>query len=55
MRNLSEWFYNDNNIPPYELQKKGDIECYDKFMKQRPNYPKIWWYNIVLIFKHKKN
>jgi hypothetical protein len=20
MRNLSEWFYNDNNIPPCELQ-----------------------------------
>jgi hypothetical protein len=32
---LSEWFYNDNNnIPSHELQRKGDIECYDKFMEQ---------------------
>ena len=52
MRILSEWFYNDNNIP-HELQWKGDIECYDKVMGQCPNYPKIWWYNLVLTFKQK--
>jgi hypothetical protein len=51
MRTLSEWFCN-NNIP-HELQRKGDIECYDKFMERRPNYPKIWWHNLVLIFKQK--
>jgi hypothetical protein len=35
MRILSEWFDNDNNnIPPHELQRKGDIECYDRFMEQ---------------------
>ena len=49
MRTLSEWFYNDNI--PHELHRKGDIECYDKVMGQRPNYPKIWWYNLVLAFK----
>jgi hypothetical protein len=52
MRILSEWFYNDNYIP-YELQRKGDIECYDKFMEQYPNYPKIWWHNLILLFKQK--
>jgi len=52
MRTLSEWFYSDN-IPSHELQLKGDIECYDKVMEQRPNYPKICWYNLVLIFKQK--
>ncbi len=51
MLTLSERFYN-NNIPP-ELQRKGDIECYDKVMEQRPNYPKIWWYNLVLAYKQK--
>jgi hypothetical protein len=44
MRIIStEWFYNDNNIP-YELQWKGDIECYDKVMEPRPIYPKILRY-----------
>ena len=52
MRALSERFCN-NNIPSPELQRKGDIECYDKLMKQLPNYPKIWWYNLVLPFKQK--
>jgi hypothetical protein len=47
MRTLSEWFCNDNI--PHELHRKGDIECYDKFMQQRPNYPKIWWSNLFLI------
>ena len=49
---LSEWFYN-NNIS-HELQWKKDIECYDKVMGQRPNYPMIWWYSLVLIFKQEK-
>ena len=32
---LSEWVYNDNNnILLHELQRKGDIGCYDKFMEQ---------------------
>ena len=46
MRTLLEWFCNDNI--PHELQWKRDIECYDKVMGQLPNYPKIWWYNLVL-------
>jgi len=53
MRILSEWFYNGNNNIPYKLQRKGDIECYDKFMEQCPNYPKIWWYNLIIPFKQK--
>ena len=53
MRTLSEWFCNDNI--PNELQWKGDIECYDKVMEQRPIYPKIWWYKLVLTFKQKKD
>ena len=52
MCTISKWFCN-NNIP-HELQWKGDIECYDKIMGQSPNYPKIWWYNLVLIFKQEK-
>jgi hypothetical protein len=37
----------------YELQRKGDLECYDKVMESHPNYPKIWWYNLVLVYKQK--
>jgi len=51
MRTLSGWFCNDNIS--HELQSKGDIECYDKVMEQRPNYPKIWWNNLVITFKQK--
>jgi hypothetical protein len=46
MRILSKWLCCFNSIP-YELQWKGDIECYDKVMELHPNYPKIW-YNLVL-------
>ena len=49
MRALSDWFCSYNI--PHELQRKGDIECYDKVMEQHPNYPKIWWYRLVLRFK----
>ena len=52
MRTLSKWFCNDNI--PYELQWKGDIECYDKVVRQRLNYPMVWWYNLVLTFKREK-
>ncbi|HET9805731.1 MAG TPA: hypothetical protein VFP49_02365 [Nitrososphaeraceae archaeon] len=41
------------NVFSYELQKKKDIECYDKVMDIYPNYPKIWWHNLVLAFKQK--
>ena len=36
-----------------KLQKKRDIECYDNLMCLYPNYPKIWWYNLVLGYKQK--
>jgi hypothetical protein len=45
MRTFLEWLC--DGIPS-DLQRKGDIECYDKVMKLYPNYPKIWWYNLVL-------
>ena len=50
MRTLSKWF--SFNSIPYELQWKGEIECYEKVMEPRPNYPKIW-YNRVLEYKQK--
>jgi hypothetical protein len=50
MCTLSEWLCCSDSIP-HELQWKGDVECYNKVMGQRPNYPKIWWYNLVLAFK----
>jgi hypothetical protein len=53
MRTLTEWFCSDNI--PYELQQNGDIECHDKVMEQRPNYPKIWWYNLISTFKQMKD
>jgi hypothetical protein len=31
-----------------------DIECYDKLMEQYPNYPKIWWHNLIIPFQQKK-
>jgi hypothetical protein len=45
MRALSEWLYNDNI--PKELQRNGDIECYDKVMDEYPNYPMIWYCQMV--------
>ena len=51
MRILSEWFYSDNTS--HKLQHKGDIESYDKVMGGHPDYPKIWWYNLVLTVKQK--
>lgn len=53
MRTLTEWFCSDNI--PYELQQNDDIECHDKVMEQGPNYPKIWWYNLILTFKQMKD
>jgi hypothetical protein len=41
------------NIFPYEIQGKNDIECYDKVMDLYPDYPKIWWYNFILGYKQK--
>ena len=53
MNILSEGFYNDK-IPHHEIQRKGDIECYDKFMEHYPTYPKIWWHNLILSLKKAK-
>ena len=53
MRILSKWFYNGNNNIPYKLHRKGDIECYNKLMERCPNYPKIWWHNLIIPFKQK--
>ncbi|HSF00242.1 MAG TPA: hypothetical protein VLA48_05040 [Nitrososphaeraceae archaeon] len=50
MRIFLEWFYYNSTL--HELQWKGDIECHDKVMESRPNYPKIW-YNLVLSYKQK--
>ncbi|HET9807605.1 MAG TPA: hypothetical protein VFP49_11900 [Nitrososphaeraceae archaeon] len=47
-------FFQCWNIFSCELQWKRDAECYDKFMDIYPNYPKIWWYNLVLAFKKAK-
>ena len=30
------------NVFPYDLQWKGDAECYDKVMEPYPAYTKIW-------------
>ena len=32
------------------LKIRKEIECYDKVMELRPNYPKIW-YNLGLGYK----
>ena len=34
------------------LKISKEIECYDKVMELRPNYPKIW-YNLGLGYKQK--
>lgn len=34
------------------LKIRKEIECYDKVMELRPNYPKIW-YNLGLGYKQK--
>ena len=47
MRTLIEWIW---ERIPHELQRRGDIEDYDKVMEQRPNYFKIL-YNRVLRYK----
>ena len=44
MRTLSELLCESIS---HELQWKGEIECYDKVMEPRTNYPKIWWYNLI--------
>ena len=49
MQTSCQW----QNIFPYELQRKKDIECYNKVMDLYPNYPKIWWYNLVTRYKAK--
>ena len=43
-----------HNIFPCEIQRKKDIECYDKVMDLYPNYPKIWWDKAVLAFKQRE-
>ena len=48
MKTSFQW----QNVFPYKLQKKKDIECYDKVMDIHPNYPMII-YNLVLAFKQK--
>ena len=47
MQTIFQW----RNLFSCELQWKGDAECYDKVMDTYPNFPKIWWYNLVLAFK----
>ncbi len=49
MRTFVDWMLDSI---PHELQRKGDIECYEKAMELHPNYPKIW-YNSVLKYKQK--
>ena len=49
MQTIFQW----RNLFSCELQWKGDAECYDKVMDTYPNFPKIWWYNLVLAFKQK--
>ena len=40
-----------NNIP-YEIECKGEIECYDKINELHPKYPAII-YNYALKYKQK--
>jgi tetratricopeptide (TPR) repeat protein len=49
MRTFVEWIWDSI---PHELQRKGDIECYEKAMELHPNYPKIW-YDRGLRYKQK--
>ena len=39
-------------ITSYELQRKKDIECYDKIMESHPNYVYIIYIHIIK-FKQK--
>ncbi len=39
-------------ITSYELQRKKDIECYDKIMESHPNYVYIIYIHIIK-FKRK--
>jgi hypothetical protein len=39
-------------ITSYELQRKKDIECYDKMMESHPNYVYIIYIHIIK-FKQK--
>jgi hypothetical protein len=41
-------------ITSYELQRKKDIECYDKIMESHQNYVYIF-YNYIIKFKEKLN
>ena len=36
-------------ITSYELQRKKDIECYDKIMESHPNYVYIIYIHIIKI------
>ena len=49
MRTFLEWILDSI---PHELQRKGDIECYDKAMELHPNCLKIW-FNRGLRYKQK--
>ncbi|MGZ5551953.1 MAG: hypothetical protein ACXWE7_14320 [Nitrososphaeraceae archaeon] len=49
MRTFVEWIWDS---VPHELQRKEDIECYEKAMELHPNYPKIW-YDRGLRYKQK--
>jgi hypothetical protein len=49
MRIFVEWILDSI---PHELQRKEDIECYEKAMELHPNYPKIL-YNRGLRYKQK--
>jgi hypothetical protein len=42
-----------NNIP-YEIECKGEIECYNKINELHPKYPVII-YNHALRYKHRLN
>jgi len=44
MRTFVEWIWDSI---PHELQRKGDIESYEKVKGRYPNYSKIW-YNLSL-------
>jgi hypothetical protein len=49
MRTFLEWILDSI---PHELQRKGDIECYEKAMELHPNCLKIW-FNRGLRYKQK--
>ena len=44
------WWMCGETISMLKIRK--EIECYDKVMERRPNYPKIW-YNLGLGYKQK--